>query len=85
MAAEVLTGVFLLLLAGFIHRRYRWRSERSWVLFDWDVVADKAPPKHFSFGGRFLGSAKNVRTPILQLTSGLGFEGSTWKSWLEAF
>ena len=53
VAGEVLMGAFLLLLAGFIHRRYRWRSERSWVLFDWDVVADKAPPKTFSFAGRF--------------------------------
>lgn len=62
VAGEVLTGAFLLLLAGFIHRRYRWRSERSWVLFDWDVVADKSPPKAFSFAGRFGMGTKHVRT-----------------------
>ena len=62
VAGEVLTGAFLLLLAGFIHRRYRWRSERSWVLFDWDVVADKAPPKTFSFAGRFGMGNKHVRS-----------------------
>lgn len=60
LAGEVLLGAFLLLLAGIIHRRYRWRSERSWVLFDWDVVAEKTPPKPFSFVSRFGLGPKHV-------------------------
>ena len=59
-------GAFLLMLAGVLHRRYRWKSERSWVLFDWDVVADKdkSPPRlNFNFVHRFGHSNKHVSLP----------------------
>ena len=58
ITGEVLLGTFLLLFSGTIHRRYRWRQERSWVLFDWDVVADPPPAKqrrsafHFGWGSK---------------------------------
>ena len=66
IAGEVLVGAFLLMLAGVLHRRYRWKSERSWVLFDWDVVADKdkSPPRiNFNFVHRFGHGNKHV-SPI---------------------
>lgn len=64
ITGEVVLGTFLLLCSGIVHRRYRWRQERSWVLFDWHVVNDAPPKPYFKFGVRLgWGSKTNVRAP----------------------
>ena len=47
VAGEIALGLLLLVISGIFHRRYRWRQERSWVLFDWDVVQEPKTPRQF--------------------------------------